>query len=96
MHDLAVEQIGDGREPDVGMRAHVDTRADQELGRPHLIEEDERSDHLLAGRGQRAAHGEAAEVAGARHDHLLDGIAGARIAGHGVVVGLPAHNRPLS
>ena len=92
MHDLALEQIGDGREPDVGMRAHVDTGADQELGRAHLIEEDERSDHLLARCGQRAAHLEAAEVAGTRHDHLLDGVAGEGIAGLGVVVGLPAHN----
>jgi hypothetical protein len=86
VHDLAVEEIGDGREPDVGMRSHVDTRADQELGRTHLIKEDERSDHLLARRGQRAAYGEPAEVAGARHDYLLDGIARPRIAGLGVVV----------
>ena len=33
-------------------------------------------DHLLLRRRQRAAHLEAAEIAGARHDHLLDGIAG--------------------
>jgi hypothetical protein len=91
VHDLAVEQIGDGSQPDVGMRAHVDAGADEEFRRPHLIEEYERPDHLLAGGRQRAAHGKAAEIAGARYDHLLDGIAGARIAGYGIIGRLPTH-----
>ena len=88
---LALEQVGDGGEPDVGVRAHVDAVADQELGRPHLVEEDEGPDHLLLRRGQRAAHLEAAEIAGARHDHVLDGVAGELVAGNGVLAGLPAH-----
>ena len=88
---LALEQIGDGGEADVRVRAHVDAVADQELGRPHLVEEDEGPDHLLLGRGQRAAHLEAAEVAGARHDDVLDGVAGACVAGYGIVGRLPAH-----
>ena len=78
MPHLALEQVGDGGEADVRMRPHVDAVADQELGRPHLVEEDEGPDHLLLRRGQRAAHLEAAEIAGARHDHVLDGIAGVR------------------
>ena len=45
----------------------------------------------LFGRRQRAAHLEAAEVAGARHDHLLDGVAGACVAGNGIVVCERAH-----
>ena len=44
--DLALEQVGHGGEPDVRVRAHVDALPEQELGRPHLVEEDERPDHL--------------------------------------------------
>ena len=91
VHDLAVEQIGHGGEPDVRMRAHVDAGADEELRRTHLIEKDKRPDHLPPRRRQGAAHGEAAEVASARHDHLLDGLAGAHIAGLRIVGRGPAH-----
>ena len=47
MEHLALEQVGDRGEADVRMRPHVDALADQELGRPHLVEEDEGPDHLL-------------------------------------------------
>ena len=57
------------------MRAHIDALADQELGRPHLVEEDEGPDHLLLRRRQRAAHLEAAEITRARYDDMLDGVA---------------------
>ena len=73
------------------MRAHVDALAEEELGRAHLVPEDERADHLAAGRGQRAADLEAAEVAGAGHDHGLDRIAGEAVAGLGILRRLPAH-----
>jgi len=46
------------------MGAHVDAAADQELGRSHLVEEDEGAHHLLFGCGQGTAHLETAEVAG--------------------------------
>ncbi len=55
MHDLAVEEIGDGREPDMRMRAPSCPRR-QELGRPHLVEEDERPDHAAASPWQGAPH----------------------------------------
>ena len=73
------------------MRANVDALAEQELRRPHLVEEDEGSDHLPLGRGQRAANLEAAEIAGARHDHHIDQIAGFAVTGLRVITGLPAH-----
>ena len=95
MEDLALEQIGDGRQPDVGMRAHVDAAGQQELGRPHLVEEDERADHLPRRRRQRAPHLEAAEIARAWHDDMLDGIARLRIAGRRIVAGKIAHDRLL-
>ena len=91
MPHFALEQIGDRGEPDMRVRPHVDAVTDQEFGRPHLVEENERADHLFLCRRQRAAHFEAAEIAGARHDHVLDGIAGKAIAGNGVLAGLPAH-----
>ena len=65
MHDLAVEQVGDGREPDVRMRPHVDCARDarREIDRAHVIEEHERSDHSARRRRQHASDLEAAEVA---------------------------------
>ncbi len=86
MHDRTIEQIRHGREPDMRMRAHIEALPEQEFAGAHLVEEDERPDHLLAHGGQGAAHLEPADIAGARHDHLLDGLAGAGIAGSGVVM----------
>ena len=91
VHDLAVEEIGDGGEPDMGVRAHVHALAEKELGRAHLVPEDERPNHLAPRGGQRAAHLEAAEIAGAGHDHRLDGVAGKRVARIRVVGRVPAH-----
>ena len=91
MHDAAVEQIGDGGKPDMGMRAHVDALPGDELHRSHLVEEDERADHLPLAMRQRAAHLEAAEVAGARHDDELQRVAGLLVAEDRVARWLPAH-----
>jgi hypothetical protein len=75
MHDLAVEQISDGGEPDMRMRSHIDAVAGAKQSRSEMIEEDERPDHAgLSGR-QRAMHAKAAEIDRARHDHLFDRIA---------------------
>ena len=64
MEDLAFEQIGDGGEVDVRMRAHVEALARFEARRAELVPEDERPDHALLDRRQRAAHHEiVAEVA---------------------------------
>ena len=63
VHDLAVEEVGHRRERDVRMRPHVDALAGRELARPHVIEEDERSDEAPLDGGQEAPHGEAAEIA---------------------------------
>ena len=74
--DGAVEQVGDGRKPDMRMRPHVHAFPDREFGGPHLVEEDERSDHAPSRDGQGAAHREPAEIARAWHDHLFDAAAG--------------------
>ncbi len=66
------------------MRAHVDPLPRGEAHRPHLIEEDERAHHLPPAMGQGAAHLEAAEVAGTRHDDERQRLARAPVAEHGV------------
>src|SRR5690606_806970 len=72
----------------------VESLAEQELGRPHLVEKNERADHLLADGRQGAANLEATEIAGARNDDLLDCIARVGVAGHGIRRWLPAHRSP--
>src|SRR3954465_9002898 len=94
MHTFAVEQVRDRRQADVRMRPHVHASAEQELGRAHLVEEDKRPDHLAPLGRERATHLEAAEVAGTRHAHRLDGVAREPVAGPWVVAGLPAHGLP--
>ena len=75
VHDLAVEQIGDGGKPDMRMRPHVEPVAGAEFRRSEMIEEDERADHARSRGRQRAAHREVAEIDRARHDHLSDRVA---------------------
>jgi hypothetical protein len=91
MHDLAVEQEGDGGKPDMRMRPHIDTLPGAELDRPEMVEEDERPDHPPLDVRQRTAHREAAKIDAARHDHEVDGIARRRVAGRGVLHGREAH-----
>src|SRR6185503_15069800 len=96
MHDRAVEQIGDGGEPDMRMRPHVHALAGDELHRAEMIEEDEGTDHLPLAMRQRAPHHESvAEIARARHDNEIERVAGHGIAEHGIVGGLPAHGELL-
>jgi hypothetical protein len=73
MEDLAVEQVGDGGEPDMRVRPHVEPLSGKELARPHLVEEDEGADHLPLLRGQGAAHLEAAHVVGTGQQNGFDG-----------------------
>jgi hypothetical protein len=67
MHDLAVEQVGHGRQTDMRMRANVDARP--QINWPHMIEEDEGPDHLPLGEWQHATDLKAAAEAAAA---LLD------------------------
>ena len=49
MHDLAVEQIGHGREPDMRVRPHIHIAryAGRKIHGAHMVEENERADHPL-------------------------------------------------
>src|SRR5690606_36012419 len=62
-------------ERDVRVRSHVEALARREVDGAHVIEEDEGPHEPPHRRGQRAAHGEAAEVPRARFDHEIDGSA---------------------
>jgi hypothetical protein len=69
VHDLALEQVGDGRQPDMRMGPHIQPVADQEFRRSHLVEEDEGADHAPLDRRQGPPDLKAADIAGTRHDH---------------------------
>ncbi len=96
MHDLAVEQVGDGGEPDMRVRPHVDAVAGLEHGRPEMVEENERPDHARMPRRQRAMHLEAAEIDRARHDQLCTASLGAGIARGRVLGREEAHDGVLN
>ena len=72
VQDLALEQVGDGGEADMRVRAHVEAASGEELAGAHLVEEDERADHLALARRQGAADLEAAEVVRARQQDEFD------------------------
>ena len=73
MHDRAVEQIGDGREPDMRMRAHVEARAGHERCGTDVVEKDERADGSHGERRQHSPHREAADVMLMRLQERVDG-----------------------
>src|SRR3569623_3075941 len=92
VHDLAVEQIGHRREPDMGMRSDIESGAGAEFGRAEVIEKDEWPDHARTRRRQGAAHGEAvAEVDRAWHHDMGDGVAAIGVARLRVLAGEKAH-----
>jgi len=64
VQDFALEQIGDRRQADVRMRAHVDSGTRREIRRTHVIEKDERADHAVRHPGEHSPHRKPAEVAG--------------------------------
>ena len=78
VQDLAFEQVSDRRQVDVRVGTDVDALVGQELGRAHLVEEDERPDHLALDRGQGAANLHLAKVHRTRHDQYLDGLRASR------------------
>jgi hypothetical protein len=52
--DLALEQVGDGGQPDVRVRPHVHALPRQEVSRAHVVQEDEGPDHAALVEGQDA------------------------------------------
>jgi hypothetical protein len=91
MLNLPEKEIGDGREPDMGMGTHVGPLPGGDLRRPDMIKEYERADHLTLRRRQSAAHLEAAEIDRARHDQRFDGVDGDSVGVPGLERWVPAH-----
>ena len=67
MHDLAFEQVRDGRQADVRVRPDIDAarNARLEAHRAEVVEENERSDHPTLGERKHASDFESAKVAAA-------------------------------
>src|ERR1044072_967139 len=76
MVDRSGEQIGDGGEVDVRVRADVDPGAGGEPGRPHLVEEDERPDRGALAVRQGAMDLEPAEIVGGGIEGLEEEVVG--------------------
>src|SRR6202046_847929 len=53
--DLTVEQIGDRRQADMGVRSDVDPFTRAKVGRPHVIQKNEWPNHPSARKRQNAA-----------------------------------------
>ena len=68
MQNAAVEKIGDGRKPNMGMRTHVYPLSRRKLNRAEMIVKDKRPDHLAPVVGQGAPDAKAAEIARARRN----------------------------
>src|SRR5690348_13448020 len=67
---LALDQIGDRGEPDMGVRTHVEPLPVAQRDRPHLVEEDEWPDHPPLWLRQRASYRETVtQIARRRQDH---------------------------
>jgi hypothetical protein len=73
------------------MRADINTLADHELGRPHLVEEDKRANHLPHPGRQGTANLEAAKIAGARHIYCFDRVGHLHVARRRIGTRLPTH-----
>src|SRR4051812_45590046 len=76
MHDFTVKQEGQRREPDMRVWPNVDALAVAQDGWSEMVEEDEGADHATPGVREGPAHREAAEIDAARHDDLINRIAG--------------------
>ncbi len=76
VRDLALEQIGQGRDADVRVGTHVDRlgQARRHVHRPHVVEEGEGADHTALGERQDAADLKAAEILAALVDDEFDHI----------------------
>ena len=73
--ELALEHVGDGLETAVRMIGRADRLTGRDVGRSHLVEEQERIEHVEPGGRERPVHEEAAALEG--FDGVDDGNRGA-------------------
>ena len=73
MHNLALEQVSNGREPNMRVRPNLDALARRKFSRSHVIEENEGAHHLAFPGREHPAHRESTQVFRLRLDDELDG-----------------------
>lgn len=74
VQNLSLEQVRNGREADVRVRAHIQTLAVAKYGWSHLIEKDKRANQAPLGSREGASYDESVtEVARGRVDRQLNG-----------------------
>ena len=95
MQDLAVEEVGDGRQANVRMRPNIQPLPSDKLNRAEMIEEDKRPHHLTLAVREGPSDLEPTEITNARDDHQFEGVAGSGITEDGVMRWKPAHLRAL-
>jgi hypothetical protein len=78
MDDLPLEEIGDGREPDVWMRADLDALTGRKNRGADVIEERERTNHSPLARRQQATSHKSSQISLSRRNDKLDRSRGAR------------------
>jgi hypothetical protein len=89
--EVALKEVRDGAETDMRVRPNVDALSGQELGRPSLIEEDERPDHLPLWRRQGTTDLKAAEIARAWNNECFDRVEANLIGTARVHCRIPTH-----
>ena len=91
MGDLAVEQIGQGRQADMRVRPHVDGlgKTGRELRGTHVIEKNERADLARIDVRQRAANLKSTQIVDFRIDND-------DVVAHAVMVNVPGTIRTTS
>jgi hypothetical protein len=70
--EVAAKKVRNGSETDMRVWSDIDALPGQQLGRPSLIEEDERPDHLPLRRRQGAPDFKTAEIARAWNNERFD------------------------
>ncbi len=76
MHNAPIKQVGDRGKPDVRVGAHIEPVSIKKLRRPHLIEKNERTNHLALVARQGATDFKAiAQIADSRNDNEFQRIA---------------------
>ena len=95
MHDLAVKQEGQRGKPDMRVWPNIDALAVPQHGRPKMVEEDKGSDHSTPGVREGPAHGKATEIDAARHDDLINRIAGWFVTWGGILAREGCHGWSL-
>ena len=77
MLKLTLIKVCHSPETNVRMRTHIDPAIGDKFRRTHLIEKDERPNHLALGRWQRAAHIKPADIPRTGNDQCFQRTGGA-------------------